>query len=71
FKEKGLSLRITRDFYCEKIVAEEEFLEHLGSCTVANLVGEKTIGVCESVEPESANSKRKIAGIPHLQVYKM
>lgn len=70
FKENDLILRITEDFYCEKVVEEEEFLEHLDKCTTANLVGEKTIRAYRSTSSESTKAK-KIAGVPHLQVYQV
>lgn len=65
-----LDLKTYGNFYGGK-VSEGELLEMLEGAENLNLVGEKVIGVAAKVLPVDAKKARRIAGVPHLQSYKV
>lgn len=64
-----LELEISENFYFERHVSPEEFLEVLESCMTANLVGEKTVGAYCKKNPDAEAAVVSIKGVPHLQIY--
>lgn len=69
--EGKISLKISETFYHEKIVDENEFTNYLDEATNANLVGETTVLVAVKKGLLPANGGKRIAGVPHAQIYKI
>ena len=69
--ERVLDLKIYKSFYDGDKLAEEEIIEIIKSAVNANIVGKKSINLAsKAIKIEKKNIK-KIAGIPHLQIYKV
>jgi hypothetical protein len=67
-REGKFHLQVTPQFYDGDRVGQDELAAHLRSCTVANLVGRRTVDVAIEmglVEPENVLI---IAGVPHAQL---
>lgn len=69
--EGKISLKISETFYREKIVDENEFVNYLNEATNANLVGEITVLAAVKKGLLPANGGKRIAGVPHAQIYKI
>ncbi len=69
--EGKISLNVSKTFYHEKMVDENELVEHLNEAGNINLIGEETVKVAVKQGIISQNSARRIAGVPHAQIYKI
>ncbi len=71
FCEGKMRLHVSEDFYGGDTVDEEILVNRLGMATVANLVGEATIGAAVRhgfVDPECII---RIGDVPHAQMARM
>ena len=68
---EGLKLEVCRDFYEGEDASEELLLNRLSMCTVANLVGEETVGTALRAGYLHEDCILRIAGVPHAQLAKM
>ena len=66
-KEGDIHLYVDEEFYHERIVDKEAFIEELNKCTTANLVGEITIAAFRE-EMDDA-TPLIIDGVPHIQYF--
>ena len=64
-----LDLAKYRSFYDGEEVSEAEAERLIRNATSINLVGEKSIAAAKKALGIKASGARKIAGIPHLQIY--
>jgi hypothetical protein len=71
YEEGELRLKINEDFYYEKSITVDEFLQSVESCFTANLAGEKTVNAFCRNNPEDRGSVIRIDGIPHLQIFRL
>jgi len=71
FREGDIKLEVCREFYEGEDADEETLLNRLSMCSVANLVGEETIGIAEREGYVSGECVLRIAGVPHAQLAKM
>lgn len=70
-RDGDLKLSVTPWFYGDSSATPAQLLSQLRRCTIANLVGEKTIRVAiDAGLVEEANVLR-IAGVPHAQTASM
>lgn len=70
-KHKNTVVEISRAFYEEEYVSEEELQKALQEATTANLFGEKTINCaikCGLIDPDSVIM---IDCVPHAQVFRI
>lgn len=68
---EGVSLSVTASFYGEEIADAETVLRQLGTCTMANLVGEEVVALALEhgfVDPEAV---AEVDGVPHAQLARM
>jgi hypothetical protein len=66
-QEGRLHLNVTPEFY-DGFGADEKDLEaHLRSCTIANLVGERAVGVAIRLGYVAQENVIRIEGVPHAQ----
>lgn len=70
FKEGDLRLEVT-PFYEGEDADEEMLLNRLSCCTVANLVGKRTVGIATKHNLISGDYVITIDGVPHVQLVKM
>ncbi len=69
--EGKISLNVSKTFYMEKVVDENEFVEHLSEAGNVNLIGEQTFKVAVKQGLLTDNGVKRIAGVPHAQIYKI
>lgn len=70
FREGDLRLEVT-SFYEGEDADEEMLLNRLSFCTVANLVGKKTVTAATEHNLISDDCVITIDGVPHVQLVKM
>lgn len=68
--EGELQVNITKDYFGQEIVGEEEAVKLLSSCSVANLVGERIVEKAVQMKLASNLSVRIISGVPFLMIFK-
>lgn len=66
--EGDLRLQVPESFYGGMEVDEAELRNYLESCTIANLVGPRTIEVAVDMGMVEAAHVRSIGGVPHAQM---
>lgn len=69
-REGDLEVKISKDYFCERLAGDEEVIELLKGCTIANLVGEKIITKALTLKLASELSIRRIDNIPFLIIFK-
>ena len=69
-REGDLEVKISKDYFCEELVDDEQVTMLLKDCSIANLVGEKTIGKALMLKLASELSIRRIEGVPFLMIFK-
>lgn len=67
-EEGPLRLDVRGDFYDGLRVDEGELRQFLGACTVANLVGERTVAVAVAMGVVESRNVRRVGGVPHAQM---
>ena len=65
------TLKITNNYYAQKIVEKEEAKDLLRSSNSINMVGKEIISLSVDMGIGSENGIKKIDGIPFLIVFKM
>lgn len=70
-EKEEIQLDVKESFYGGKKIDIDRLKRELKSCTIANLVGKKTVEAAIEVGFGSENDVMKIDGVPHLQVVKM
>jgi len=68
--EGKLEIKITRDYFGQQIIEENEAEDLLSSCSVANLVGKRIVDKAVGMKLASNLSVRKISGVPFLMIFK-
>ncbi len=71
FSSGKLRIEVTESFYKEDVVEDEVLLNWLRLATIANLVGERTVGIAVDngfVDPDGVIL---IGGVPHAQMARM
>lgn len=69
--ELVLDLKNHSSFYVGELVTQKQASELLKEATSINLVGEKAVGLAIKKGLAKKGAEKKIAGVPHLQVYQM
>jgi hypothetical protein len=68
--KSDFTLNINRSYFAERIVEKEEAEELLKSCSIINMVGEKTISLSVRIGIGSSKGVKEIDGVPFLLVFK-
>lgn len=66
-----IKLEVDKEFYEGEDASEEMLLNRLSMCTIANLVGEETVGAALRAGYLDEDCILRIAGVPHAQLAKM
>jgi uncharacterized protein len=69
-RDKDLKLEVSPEFYDGEDASEEVLLNRLSMCTMANLVGQETVGVAIRENYINSECVLSIAGVPHAQMVK-
>ncbi len=67
----GRTVRISADFYGERVVSREELLWALRRATVVNLLGRRVIEVARSEGLVADGGLGSLGGHPHAEVFAM
>lgn len=67
FSEGKLRLEVTPDFYDGFQATEEDLEAQLRTCTIANLVGERVVGLAIRLGFVAQENVIRIQGVPHAQ----
>jgi hypothetical protein len=68
--EGKLEVKITKDYFGQQLVSEDEAVDLLKSCAVANLVGKRIVNKAVGMKLASSLSVRTISDIPFLMIFK-
>ncbi len=71
FEEGELQIVVSNSFYGGEKVSEEDFMVHLRTATIANLVGMGVVKIALELGMVHEDGIITIAGVPHAQVAKM
>ncbi|MEM2856248.1 MAG: DUF424 family protein [Candidatus Nitrosocaldaceae archaeon] len=69
-REGELTINITKEYFCESIINEEEIISLLKECSIANLVGNNSVKNAVSLKLASEASIRWIDNVPFLMFFK-
>ena len=67
----NLTLKISEEYYGEKVVEKEEAESLLKESSSINMVGKEIISLCTDIGVGSQEGVKEIDGIPFLIVFKM
>jgi len=70
FREGGKKLEIT-SFYEGEDADEAMLVNRLSFCTIANLVGKRTVGIAAKHRMVDEECVITVEGVPHVQLVKM
>lgn len=65
-----LVVNLSKEYFQEQIIEENQAPELLKSCTIANLVGTRIVDLAISLRLANQNGVKNISGIPFLMIYK-
>lgn len=71
FREGELHLEVSRGFYEGDDADEETLVNRLSMATIANLVGEVTVGIAIRHNFINEDCVLRIAGVPHAQMVRI
>ena len=71
FSKGNFTLKITDNYYAQKIVEKEEAKDLLRSSNSINMVGKEIVSLSVTMGIGSENGIKEIDGIPFLIVFKM
>ena|SRR5712692_8512891 len=69
-KKSELTLNISRSYFAERIVEENEAEDLLRKSSVINMVGKETIALSVRIGIGSSRGVKEIDGIPFLLIFK-
>lgn len=70
FSESDLTISISKSYFAEQIVEENEAEQLLRNASIINMAGEKTIALSVRMGIGSSKGVKKINGVPFLLVFK-
>ncbi|HEV2520398.1 MAG TPA: DUF424 family protein [Thermoplasmata archaeon] len=65
----GRKVKITSQFYGERVVSPEEFVWALRRATIANLLGERTLALATSEGFLAPGAAGVLGGVPHAEIF--
>lgn len=68
FRDGKLRLQVSEAFYGTERIAPSDLLVQLRACTIANLVGERVVGLAVERGYVSERNVLWIGGVPHAQM---
>lgn len=68
--EGKVVISLSRDYFQKEVIEEEKVADLLNKCSIANLVGEKTVALAISLGLAKEISVKRLCGIPFLMLFK-
>ena len=68
--EGKVVISLSRDYFQKEVIEEEKVADLLNECSIANLVGEKTVALAISLGLAKEISVKRLCGIPFLMLFK-
>jgi hypothetical protein len=65
-----LVVKLSKEYFQERIIEEDQAPELLKSCSIANLVGRRIVDLAINLRLANQSGVRHISGIPFLMIYK-
>jgi hypothetical protein len=66
----NLEVNITKDYFEQQVLGEEEVTALLKTCSIANLVGKRIVNKAVEMKLASSISVRNISDVPFLMIFK-
>lgn len=63
-------ITLSQDYFQEEVIEKEKVAYLLNECSIANLVGERTVALAISLGLAKEVSVKRLCGIPFLMIYK-
>ena len=70
FNKSDLSINISKSYFAERIVEENEAEQLLKNASIINMVGKDTIALSVRIGIGTQNGVKEIDGVPFLLVFK-
>ncbi len=70
FNKSDLSINISKSYFAERIVEENEAEQLLKNASIINMVGKKTIALSVKIGIGTTKGVKEIDGVPFLLVFK-
>jgi len=70
FNKSDLSINISKSYYAERIIEENEAEQLLKNASIINMVGKKTIALSVRIGIGTTKGVKEIDGVPFLLVFK-
>jgi len=67
---KNLKMHISKDYFGHELMSEQDTLDLIRNCPMANLVGKRIIDIALSEKLASPHAIKKIEDVPFLMIYK-
>ncbi len=67
--DAGRTVRVSGQFYGERVVSREEILWALERATIANLLGTRTLRLAEEAGFLSPGGSGTLGGVPHAEIF--
>jgi len=71
FRSDGMKLTVSKTFYSQDTMTEDEFRQVLDQAVILNLVGNRTVSIAIEAGVVSRKSILTIEGVEHAQVVRM
>ncbi|AFU60367.1 putative protein of unknown function DUF424 [Candidatus Nitrososphaera gargensis Ga9.2] len=69
-EQNGLVINLTKEYYQQQVIEQQEAQELLQKCDIANLVGDRIVKQALEMRLAKEISVKRIAGVPFLMIYK-
>lgn len=70
FQKSDLTINISKSYFAERIVEENEAKQLLKNASIINMVGKKTIALSVKIGIGTTKGVKEIDGVPFLLVFK-
>lgn len=69
-KDGELSINLSKEYFQEQVIEEQQAPELLKACSIANLVGTRIVAQAINLRLANEFSVKRVSGIPFLMIYK-
>ena len=69
-EQDSLVIDVTQEYFQQQVIEEEQAVDLLKRCAIANLVGEKIVAQALGMKMAKEASVKRISGVPFLMIFK-
>ena len=69
-EQDGLTVDLTKEYFMQEVIADDDAADLLRKCEIANLVGESIVSRALALRLAKEASVKKISGVPFLMIFK-